>query len=262
MVPPAPARAYTGVMRRPLSDSEVIGACVGAAAAMIAAGLLGAMRPAVTQANAGLVLVLIIIGAAVVGGRWAGGATALAAAVSFDFWLTRPYQSLAIKGGSDIVTTVLLFCVGIAVGHLARSRWEAEAGKQAGSEEVAGIFRVTRLGAAGAGLYEVIDVVEAEVAEVLHLRRCTFEVLPPEVPRPTLDPNGRIDAPYVHVGDGFALPREGIAIAVTHQGRTLGWLTGEPREELFGVSLDRRRTALVLAEQLGVALARSEADAA
>ncbi|MGN6695230.1 MAG: DUF4118 domain-containing protein, partial [Aquihabitans sp.] len=87
-------------MRRPLSDSEVIGGALGAIVAITVAGLLGGFRGEVDHANAALLLALVTIGAAMIGGRWAGGATALAGALGFDFFLTQPYDSLAIKDGS------------------------------------------------------------------------------------------------------------------------------------------------------------------
>ena len=69
-------------MRRELSDSEVIGACGGIIGALVVAGVAGSLRPVITQANAVLLLVLVVVGAAYVGGRWAGGATALAAVLA------------------------------------------------------------------------------------------------------------------------------------------------------------------------------------
>ena len=124
-------------MRRPLSDSETIGAAAGSLVALCVAGLLGSVRGEISQANAALILVLIIVGAATIGGRWAGGATALASAVSFDFFRTRPYGSLAIKSTSEIITTILLFAVGLLlvvtivavvldVGIVATARTELE----------------------------------------------------------------------------------------------------------------------------------------
>lgn len=247
-------------MRRRLTDAEVIGACGGILVAMAVAGILGSVRPIVDQANAGLVLVLVVVGAAVVGGRWAGGATALAAAVSFDFFLTRPYLSLAIKSQDDIITTGLLFLVGVSVGHLASRRWEAERRGRAGTAEVAGMFRVATLAADGAQLADVLTAVEREIAAVLDLDGCRFEPTPTDPPVPVLQPNGRIDAPYVHVGDGFVLPAEGIKVAVRSGGRLHGWLVGAPRRPLVGVSTDRRLTAVVLADQLGLVLSQGDAS--
>lgn len=245
-------------MKRNLTDAEVIGASVGAVAAMCVAGVLGSMRPLVDQANAGLVLVLVIVAAATVGGRWAGGATALAAAVSFDFFLTRPYGSLAIKSKDDVIATALLFGVGVSVGHLASRRWEAERHGRAGTLEVAGLYRVASLAADGAQLEDVLTAVEREVADVLDLRDCRFDVVPSDPPVPALQPDGRIDAPYVHVGDGFVLPAEGVKVAVRSSGHLHGWLVGSPRQPLVGVSTDRRLTAVVLADQLGLVLSQGD----
>lgn len=249
-------------MRRPLSDSEVVGAAVGAIVAMCVAGLLGAVRGEISQANAGLILVLVIIGAAAIGGRWAGGATALAAALSFDFFLTKPYGSLAIKSSQDVVTTLLLFLVGVVVGQFANARWREHDRVEAGAAEVAGLFRVASLTADGAHLIQVLEVVQHEVGEVLHLEHCRYEVEPGDATLPELKPDGRIDAPYIHLGDGFALPADGFTIAVRANGRNLGWLVCTPAQPARGISRDRRRTALILADHLGLALAQDTSSAA
>lgn len=242
-------------MRRPLSDSEVVGAALGVIVAMCVAGLLGSMRAEVTQANAGLILVLVIIGAAATGGRWAGGATALGSALAFDFFLTRPYGSLAIKSPDDLVTTVLLFVVGITVGQFANARWRDREASQAGADEVAGLHRVASLTADGADLDDVLEGVNREVTAVLRLASCRFQGDPADPTLPAMEPSGRIDAPYVHLDDGFALPAGGFTIPVRTDGVTLGWLVCTPAVPQVGVSLDRRRTALVLADHLALGLA-------
>lgn len=249
-------------MRRPLSDSEVIGGASGAIVALVVAGVMGGFRGEVTHANAALMLALVTIAAATIGGRWAGGATALAGALGFDYFLTKPYDSLAIKDGSEIITTILLFIVGIAVGQIVGQRVQAERGKRDGTEEVGGLFRVARLVSDGAPLGDVVGAVETEVAAVLLVPGCTYTLLPPDLPRPRMDETGRIDAAYVHVEDGFALPSEGVAVPVRSAGATVGWLVCDGPEGLVGVSPDRRRTALVLANLLGTAVARTDVPAA
>ena len=245
-------------MRRPLSDSEVIGGAIGAIVAICLAGLMGSVRTEVTQANAALVLALVTIGAAIVGGRWAGGATALAGAVGFDFFLTKPYGSLAIKDGSEILTTALLFVVGIAVGQIVGERARAERGKQAGADEVGGLHKVAQLVSADAPLSQVITTVEGEVAKVLMVTGASYTPLPPDPAPPAMDGTGRIDAPYVHLDDGFALPRDGVLVPVRGAGAQRGWLVCSAPTALVGVSSDRRRTALVLADLLGAALAHAD----
>lgn len=116
-------------MRRTLSDDEAIGIGLGTLVAIALAGALGAVRAEIDQTNAALCLVLVVIGAAYTGGRWAGGATAIASAISFAFFLTAPYQSLAIDSTDDVLTTGLLLAVGLAVGTIATSRREARGGR-------------------------------------------------------------------------------------------------------------------------------------
>ena len=55
---------------------------IGGLLAIAAAGLLGAVRGDISQANAALALVLIVVLAAFTGGRWAGVSTGIVAAVS------------------------------------------------------------------------------------------------------------------------------------------------------------------------------------
>ncbi len=244
-------------MTRQRSDGEVFGAAGGAMAAILVAGLLGGVRGEISQANAALVLVLVVTAAAVVGGRFAACSTALAAAVSFDFFLTKPYGLLAIKSWSDVWTTGLLLVVGLAVGQIARGRSSAVADHRSVADELGAVHRVSQLAADGASMGDLIDAVQAAEVAVLRLADCTFQLLPPEPALPVLEPSGRVDAPHVHVGEGFALPSGGVAIEVRGDGRTVGWLVGLPQPGPVGVSRERRRAGIVLANQLGLALARS-----
>lgn len=244
-------------MARRWNDEEALGAAIGSLLAIGVAAILGTVRGEVAQPNAALALVLVVIVAAVTGGRRAGVATGLIAAVSFDFFLTRPYLSLAIDSGNDVLTVVLLMAVGLAVGVLAASRREGKAEGQAGHDEVASIHRVAALTADGADTDTVIRATEAEVAAVLQVGECHFSARPDDPPLPELQPSGHVDAPYryLHEGDGFALPAEGITVAVRSGPRTFGWLVCRPTDPDAGISADRRRTALVLADHLALAMA-------
>ncbi|MFN8017338.1 MAG: DUF4118 domain-containing protein [Acidimicrobiales bacterium] len=249
-------------MRRPLSDAEVFGAGGGAVAAMAVAGILGSSRAVVSQANAGLVLVLVVIAAAAIGGRFAGVATALAAAVSFDFFLTKPYQSLAIKSGEEVLTTLLLLAAGLAVGQLARSRGDARSTARAGHDQVASLHRMAAATSGKDAMDALIRTAEDELVQVLRLERCTFSLLPPDPPLPELDATGRMPGRLLHLGDGFALPPEGLVLPARNGGSVVGWLVCVPPARGVGVSLDRRRAALVIAAQLGAALGHQQAGAA
>ena len=161
-------------MRKNLSDSDVMGIGIGSLVALTAAGLLGAFRGGVDRPNAALVLVLVVIAAAAIGGRWAGVATGLTAAAGFDFFLTYPYNSLAIKSSDDVVTTILLVIVGLAVGTMAIAGREARDQSRAGTREVAGLYRVTRLIGEGATTDTVIHAVE-KIKALMRERRQIYD---------------------------------------------------------------------------------------
>jgi len=81
--------------------------------------LLSLARDAVDNANAALVLVLVVVGVAATGRRLAGIVAALSATVWFDFFLTEPYLTFTINDQNDIETAVLLTLVGLAVTEIA-----------------------------------------------------------------------------------------------------------------------------------------------
>ena len=68
-------------------------------------------------------LVLVVLGAALLGGRTSGLIAAASSAICFDFFFTKPYYSLSIANRDDVETTIVLLIVGLAVGELVvRSR--------------------------------------------------------------------------------------------------------------------------------------------
>ena len=78
--------------------------------------LLTPWRDRLAAADDALLLVVVIVAVATAGRRWAAALCAVVAALSFDFFLTRPYQSLRITRSSDLTTEVLLLVVGLLVG--------------------------------------------------------------------------------------------------------------------------------------------------
>ena len=63
--------------------------------------------------NMALALVVPVLIAGVIGGRWPGALSAIAAALCFDFFFTQPYQSLRIASGNDIASIVVLLIVAL-----------------------------------------------------------------------------------------------------------------------------------------------------
>ena len=109
------ARARGGVDTTGL----MIGVVVGVPAAVAAGAVMAAFRPLFDGTNAALVLMIVVVAVAALGGRAAGIITALIAVVSFDFFHTEPYLSLAIDSRDDVETTLLLLVAGVLVGTIA-----------------------------------------------------------------------------------------------------------------------------------------------
>jgi hypothetical protein len=140
--PPAPD-TYSGVWPRRLASTEhdiatrrqtVLAAAVGAVGAVVVALALVPVRSAVGPASVALALVLVIVGAAAYGGRVAAALASAAAALSFNFLHAAPLYSFHLRNTEDVVTSVLMVLVGIAVGEVAvrrfRTAWQGSSAPQ------------------------------------------------------------------------------------------------------------------------------------
>jgi hypothetical protein len=214
------------------------------AAALV--GVRGEIRPEVTA----LALAATVVVAARFGGRAGGIAAALMAAVSFDFMHTRPYLSLKIANGNDILITVLLLIVGILVGGLAGKAAEdrRRARVRADPDGLSRVLAVARRGQPD----DVELAVRAELLGALRLRDCWFT--PDAVTLPVIGPFGELDLPvkrFTH--DGFELPDDGVAVLVAAYAHTFGYLICRTTPGA-GVGIDARRIAAGLGEMLGMAM--------
>ena len=119
-------RAYTGVMTKnrerryiPDDSQQAFGLAIGGFVPLVIAGLLVPFRTdSVVAANIALVFVIVVVIAAAEGGRVAGVVAAVVSTLSFDFFFTRPFQSLKIDNADDIGTAVLLLVISLIVAQL------------------------------------------------------------------------------------------------------------------------------------------------
>src|SRR3954466_832282 len=89
----------------------LIGGALGALGSLFTAAALVGIRADIVNVNVALILVIFVLLAAVTGGRAAGAAAAMVAGISYDFFHTRPYNSLKISDANDVLTTLLLVAV-------------------------------------------------------------------------------------------------------------------------------------------------------
>ena len=240
-------------------DDATIAVPLASLATLGVACLLVLVRGEIQTDVTALVLATMVALCARAGGRSAGVASSLMAAASFDFFHTKPYLSLKISDGNDVLATALLLAVGLVVGGLSARASEDRRKVQAMGGQGAILRRV--LTVAGDGDADDVELaVQAELIALLRLESCTYSADPTDLP--TLGHGGELhDAQLRYHDEGFELPHPAFAIPVEGFGRHLGHLVCVPEPDV-GVDLTNRRTAVALAEVLGLVLGAAHGSAA
>lgn len=243
--------------RRPRDSGDgraPTGAALGALGVLVIAGVLVPLRDHLPNADMALALVVPVLLAAIVGGRVAGAATAVVAALTFDFVFTQPYLSLRIESKDDVATFVVFLIVALVAAEVGiRARRGGAAARELRSE-LDRLLRVADLSARGADSDDVVMSVRAELIGLFGLDECVYqsERSGPELPR--LGNRGALEgAPLVAWGD-FLLPTGGVEVPVMGRGRELGRLVLYA-SEATRASLEKRLVAVAIADELGLTLA-------
>jgi len=218
------------------------------------AAILVPFRSSFANTASALVLVAVIVAIAAIGNRVGGFVATVSATLWFDFFLTRPYERLAITHRPDIETAVSLFVVGIVVTELAaRNRHHQRAATEE-SDYVGLIYGFSELAASGTPAHQVVEHARTELIELLHLRACRYESGLPARPGARIEHDGRIVlAGIVWDADRMGLPGPELALLVENRGQTLGHFVLTPTPGL-AVAGRRLVVAVTIADQVGAAL--------
>src|SRR3954469_12616554 len=177
------------------------------------------LRGSIDNANLGLILVLVVVVAAIVGGWAAGALAAVTATLAFDFFLTRPYLSMRIDSADDIETVLILLGVGLLVGEVAARGRRARELEERTARAIDRVHRVARVVAAGAPLNEAISVATGELTALLALHDCFVEFPPFRWSMPVLDAGGTVEGEeHQWLPGGFVLSPDGIEVPVAAKG--------------------------------------------
>lgn len=229
-------------------------------APLLVAATLHALRDQVTTTTAALVLVLLVVAGAATGLRSAGIVAALSAGVWFDYFLTEPYLSLKVTSSDDLQATALLLVVGIAVSEIALwgRRQAAQASRRAGYlDGVLGTADIVARPDASPGA--LIDRVGHQIVEILDIDTCRFEPSVAVEGNPTTRLNR--DGSVTQRGNAFNVDRHGlptddlITLAVRRGDHTYGRFLLTASTRTVRPTLEQRRVAVLLADQVGAALA-------
>jgi K+-sensing histidine kinase KdpD len=237
-------------------DREFLGIAVGALGSIALASALVLVRGEIINANAALALVLPVLAGAVIGGRRAGIAGAVVATLSFDFFFTQPYLSLKMQHHNDVETTVILLVVALVVAEIGLRARAMRGDALASKSEVDRLYRIAELASHATDPADVVLAVQAELIGLLSLDDCWYEGSPTEA-LPRLGRNGAIeDVALKFAGREFELPAHGVELAVAARGASYGRLVLQAHEGT-AASMEQRRVAIALADELGLALASS-----
>jgi K+-sensing histidine kinase KdpD len=252
------ATSWSDVARK-VADAAVarkgtIGNTVGAVAPLGLAAALVPLRQSFVGTAAALALVAVVAAIAILGSRFAGFVASVSSALSFDFFLTRPYERFAISHRSDLETAISLFVVGLIVTELAaRVRHH----RRVAAEESDYLVLIHDLGemvAQGAQVADVIERASNELIHLLHLRRCSYLPGVPDPKRTTVQSHGEVVLGSVRWGIAtMGLPGRELDLPVHHGGRKLGRFVIVPTPG-WPVSHERMIVAVAIAGQVGAAL--------
>lgn len=223
---------------------------------LLCAVLAGLGRP-VPDASAVVALVLIIVAAAATGRRSAGLCAAASSALGFDYFLTRPYDSFAIRSAEDVQVTVLLLLVGLAVTELALwgQRQRTELGRERGYLD--GVMATAE---SVAGPQQDPDhltrAVAARIADVLRLDGCAYHPSGGLPGGPVLEADGSVRRAGLDLDvDRSGLPTDEVVLLPVHRGgRQQGYFSLTAASRVSRPSVQQRRVAVLLAEQLSALL--------
>ncbi|MEP7115781.1 MAG: DUF4118 domain-containing protein [Ilumatobacteraceae bacterium] len=226
---------------------------VGPAVALAAAGLLDGVRDDIGVVNVALILSFIVVVAAL-SGRPAGLTTAVIAGMSYNFFHTRPFHSLRISSGSDVLTVGMLMGIGVIVSEMSAWRRRAHTASLRRLRGARALEAAAEQLAAGSDPDVIWSGIRTTLIDMLGLADCRFEPGSTASVEP-LPRSGSLFAGSMRLGrDGFEMPATGTSIAVAYAGRTIGHIVLVPSGNL-GSSRDIRQVAVALADEYAVALA-------
>lgn len=223
------------------------------------AALLSLVRDQMSTAAGVLVLVLLVVAAASTGDRLSGLVTALSGGVFFDLFLTQPYGVLAVTDPDDVEALVLLLAVGVAVTELALWGRRQQAGASRRLGYLDGVLSAAeKVAARDPEPADLVAVVTSELTGLLGLDGCRFTPVAPHL-RVVVQPDGRVrSGERVLDVERHGLPTdEAILLPVRHGGLNVGGFVLTTATKVRRPSAEQLRVAVLLADQVGVVVARS-----
>lgn len=227
-----------------------------------AAAALATLRSEVSGSALALLMVLVVVLVVTPGRRLAALVAGVSAGAWFDFFLTRPYESFAISRSSDIQTWAMLVVVGVAVGELAARERRHRNESTTGADALAAVKAVGELVADGAAPEVVTEAVREALVPLLHLASCEFDPSQAAVTVPYIERPGHVSyGPFFWDTGAEGLPPTPTTLPVRFERQLLGRFVLQGPNPAIPTEASRLRTATVLADLAGIALAKARPGA-
>ncbi|MFC8513956.1 DUF4118 domain-containing protein [Streptomyces sp. NPDC057257] len=211
-------------------------------------------RTELSNTNAALILVVVVVAVAAIGNRITGALAALSAAAWFDFFLTEPYERFTMTETDDIETAVLLLLVGLIVSQLAAHARRLEVVTVTDADHLRRIHETADLARTSRSADPVVEHVRRQLIELLGLRTCRFEYGTLMGQPPRLEQDGSVAVGRRHWDvDAAGWPEGEIELRTYGNGYYFGRFMMAPAPE-SAPSLKARLVAVTLADQTGAAL--------
>jgi hypothetical protein len=221
---------------------------------VVAAACVPFRAHATPGAVVALLLVLVVVGAGILGGRLVGTVAGLVAALAFDVFHTRPYSSLRIDRLEQVEVVLLLAVTGLIVGDLVTRHDRSMAAAARLRVELRRMQILAELAAGGESPGALVELVRAQLFELLDASACRFERPPFVDDLPTLGHHG---VPVPDVTPMSCDPRASdVALPVWGEGLEVGRFVVRLRAGQTGILVPARdrMSAVALADRLGALL--------
>jgi hypothetical protein len=239
-----------------MSSSTVAKAVVAVAVPAGVAAATVPLREEVDNATTVLVMALVVLGVATLGGRLPAALAAASAALSFDFFHTEPFNSFTIDGGDDVLKTLLLFLVGLTAATLVAHRSAAEASLEERRADLRRVRAVTH--AAERSPEALVERLELDLVQLLDLDSAEYQPGADQRTMPRITDSGVVIPPGTPALDPLRPETWTVELPVSVVDRQIGRFVLHPKHPSSGVDMPpgRRDLALTWADQLGFALSR------
>lgn len=212
-----------------------------------AAALLIPLRETIAPSTAALMLVLPVVFVALTGSATAAALSAVAAALAFDIFLTRPYYSFTIDAADDVESAIVLGVVAIVVATVVTREIESRKRSSSRRRELVAVDAVAHA-VAHVDLDRLIEITTGTLVDLLDARTCHWS------PGFHGTIGGVLDRSTNFTGaEGPALPAAGLEIPVVFGREELGRLIvrGDSNEP---ISAEERHTLVTIADFFAVGI--------